>query len=305
MSVDQLVETRWKRFGNDRIYVKTFDGTDVGYVDLVKRSITVLSADHGPALQDCLRRWITPETEPSAPVVGSVDASGYPPPIVGPAVPTLVPIAPAVTRPVRDFAGNAAGAAARAKRDEINDQAPVRNLFARVLGVKTDERAWRIGAKGEEKVAKELGHLGPQWHVLHAVEVGDRGTDIDHVLIGPAGVFTMNTKRRPDGKAWVADRMIMVNRQKTDYLRNARFEGQRASRRLTSACGQAVHVTPVIVFVDLTEFDVKHMPPDVHVTTLRRMSGWLDSLVPVMDQAAADAIFAVARLSSTWTEGKR
>lgn len=86
-----------------------------------------------------------------------------------------------------DMSANVAGAAARARRDEVNAQAPVRNLVARVLGVKTEERAWRVGAKGEEKVGKELTKLPLGWHVLHPVQVSDAGTDIDHVVIGPAG----------------------------------------------------------------------------------------------------------------------
>ena len=89
---------------------------------------------------------------------------------------------------------NVAGAAARAKRNEVNAQAPVMNFASRVLGVKTDERAWRVGAKGEEKVASELAKLDARWRVLHAVEVGENGSDIDHVVIGPPGVFTLNAK---------------------------------------------------------------------------------------------------------------
>ena len=33
-------------------------------------------------------------------------------------------------------------------------------------------------------------------------------TDIDHVVIGPAGVFTLNTKRHPDGKVTVYERAL-------------------------------------------------------------------------------------------------
>ncbi|MBG6212216.1 hypothetical protein RCH23_000129 [Cryobacterium sp. CAN_C3] len=39
-----------------------------------------------------------------------------------------------------------------------------------------------------------LSKLGPEWTVLHAVPVGSGSSDIDHVVIGPAGVFTINTK---------------------------------------------------------------------------------------------------------------
>ena len=53
------------------------------------------------------------------------------------------------------------------------------------------ERAAR-GAEGERKVGAILENLSPDWHVLHGVWLG-RG-DIDHVLVGPGGVFTVETK---------------------------------------------------------------------------------------------------------------
>jgi Nuclease-related domain len=53
-------------------------------------------------------------------------------------------------------------------------------------------RPWEQGARGERKVGKILEGLGPEWHVIHGVWLG-RG-DIDHVLVGPAGTFTVETK---------------------------------------------------------------------------------------------------------------
>ena len=35
--------------------------------------------------------------------------------------------------------------------------------------------------------------VGRKWHVIHSVP-SEKGADIDHVVIGPAGVFTLNTK---------------------------------------------------------------------------------------------------------------
>ena len=53
------------------------------------------------------------------------------------------------------------------------------------------DRAAR-GAAGERKVGAILEGLAPDWHVLHGVWLG-RG-DIDHVLVGPGGTFTVETK---------------------------------------------------------------------------------------------------------------
>ena len=52
---------------------------------------------------------------------------------------------------------------------------------------------WGRGAAGEELVGKVLDRLRERgWFALHDVQLG-RG-NIDHVLVGPAGVFTIETK---------------------------------------------------------------------------------------------------------------
>jgi hypothetical protein len=142
--------------------------------------------------------------------------------------------------------------------------------------------------------------LGDGWHWIHAVPVGENGSDIDHVVIGPAGVFTLNAKRHPGRKAWIAEWAVMVNGTKTDYLRNSRFEAARASTLLSSACGFSITVKAVIVFVDLNHFTVKQMPKDVHVVTRTRLVNWLQSLHTTLDPATVETVFAKARLSTTW-----
>jgi hypothetical protein len=69
-----------------------------------------------------------------------------------------------------DLAQRRAGQAAREQATALKQAAPVRTFLARVLRVHTDERAWRIGADGEEKVAVQLAKLikrDPPWRVLH------------------------------------------------------------------------------------------------------------------------------------------
>ncbi len=52
------------------------------------------------------------------------------------------------------------------------------------------------GAKGEEQVGGVLDELaGDTWRVIHDASLG-RG-NVDHILIGPAGVFTVETKSHP------------------------------------------------------------------------------------------------------------
>jgi len=59
--------------------------------------------------------------------------------------------------------------------------------------VDRDLGRWRRGAEGEEHVGRILEGLSVEgWHVLHDVSFG-RG-NIDHIAIGPGGVFTVETK---------------------------------------------------------------------------------------------------------------
>lgn len=114
---------------------------------------------------------------------------------------------PPEQRPSVDLAANRPGAAARSRAQEEwrarRADKPVRAVLGRMFDAHTDERAWRIGADGEELVGRELAKVAsadPRWRFLHAVPVGGRGSDIDHVAIGPGGVLTINAKHHPDAK---------------------------------------------------------------------------------------------------------
>lgn len=130
--------------------------------------------------------------------------------------------------------------------------APVRTLVARALRVHNDERAWRIGAAGEEKVAAQLDKVvkkDPRWKFIHAIPVGTRGSDIDHLIVGPGGVFTANAKHYPNAKLWVGGDTFMVNGNRQPYVRDARHEANRAAL-LSEACGFPVFVEGLIVPVN-------------------------------------------------------
>jgi hypothetical protein len=50
------------------------------------------------------------------------------------------------------------------------------------------------GAKGEQRVGWELEDLGPQYHVFHDMSHEHLGGNIDHLVVGPTGVFAIETK---------------------------------------------------------------------------------------------------------------
>jgi hypothetical protein len=198
-----------------------------------------------------------------------------------------------------DLAVNVPGEMARRQAMAAREAAPVKTALARVLGVHSDERAWRVGADGEEEVARRLGKLGDGWHVLNAVPVGTRGADIDHVVIGPSGVFTLNTKNHRGKHVWAAEHAMRVDNQPTDYLRNSRHEAKRAARLLSKAVGSNVIVEPVIVVI-ADKLTIKHQPNGVHVVAHHNVAHWLSRLPAWLAPHAVERIYDVARRDNTW-----
>lgn len=130
-----------------------------------------------------------------------------------------------------------------------------------------------VGADGEVTVAGLLAELTepsrwdrmrgrrPRWRVLQSVPFlnrnGDIRSDIDHVLIGPPGVVTINTKHHQAGRVALDGDELTVNRHRTDYLTKARREAERVAGLLEAALAtagysglaQRVPVRPMIVVV--------------------------------------------------------
>jgi hypothetical protein len=198
-----------------------------------------------------------------------------------------------------DFVLNVPGATLRQKSLEIKTVFPVRVLIAKVLGMHTAERAWRRGAAGEEKVARQLGKLGPEWRVLHSIPVGQNETDIDHVVIGPAGVFTLNTKNHLGKRVTVYEYAIYVSGTKQPYLSKSRAEGKRSSKILSTACGFEVMVMPVVVIM-ASELVFKSSPNDVNVVGRRKIADWIGRRPSQLSPDQIESIYAVARRRSTW-----
>jgi hypothetical protein len=202
-----------------------------------------------------------------------------------------------------DLADNRAGAEARRQALAAREAAPVKTLVARILRVHTDERAWRIGADGEERVASSLAKVArkdPRWRFLHAIPVGERGSDIDHLGIGPAGVFSVNAKHHPRAKIWVAGNTLLVNGARQPYIRNSRHEAARATKLLTAACGFPVQVHGLIVTVGADDVVIKEPPEDVHVVPRIQVARWLRRRGGDHESATLDAIYEAARRSTTW-----
>ncbi len=72
-------------------------------------------------------------------------------------------------------------------------------IYACSIRAARGSERWRTGASGEERTAKQLEKLGPDWNVWHDLALPGTKANIDHLVIGPAGIYVIDTKvRRSD-----------------------------------------------------------------------------------------------------------
>lgn len=183
------------------------------------------------------------------------------------------------------------------------DVAP-RGALARTFGrspLSDESRPWYLGALGELDVAGRLDSLGEGWTLLHSVPIGTRGSDIDHVVVGEPGVFTINTKFHEDARVWVGSRRLLVNGQKTDHLRNTRYEATRTQKLLSAAAGGEIPVAGVIAIVGAKQITIREQPTDVAVLDAARLTRWLKKQKPRLDEMQTAALSALVRNAATWT----
>jgi hypothetical protein len=194
--------------------------------------------------------------------------------------------------------GRKPGSSAAVKARELRRADPLGFVRSFLRAQHTDERAWRKGASGERFVGLILGRLPKGWHVFHDVPVGERGASIDHVVVGPAGTFTLNAKNLT-GKIWIGPSSIRHNGHPTDYLRTSRHEANRAARMLSAAAGRIVEVRGVLAIL-ADDWTIKEKPADVHVGSPRGVKDWLLRLPVVLRPHDVIEIAAAASKPSTW-----
>ena len=116
-------------------------------------------------------------------------------------------------------------------------------------GLRHAERFFK-GARGEERVSGILKNLPDAYHVFNDFIAG--GKHVDHVVVGPAGVFSVETKYWR-GAVTVEDGHILLDGQLPDRdpLAQTRKEAQLVKSTLAAA-GWSGAVTPVLAFASDT-----------------------------------------------------
>ena len=136
---------------------------------------------------------------------------------------------------------------------------------------------WLRGAAGERAVGAVLAQLEDEgWKALHDISLG-RG-NVDHVLVGPGGIFTIETKSNRG--------RLSIDRIEPKMLKQAYAE-KKLLERITG-----LEVQPLLVFSQA--YLVGHVPAKrqgVTVLPARMLQHYFSRRRPVLEASQSDSVY--------------
>ncbi|MYT26199.1 NERD domain-containing protein [Streptomyces sp. SID7760] len=304
--MSDLTVHSWKRHGKDRLYVNLPDGTAVAWADRATKTVTIKIRKYQDEALALLRRHLgdglavssapspTREPGPAAPRPQPAQPSRPTPKQRSERSWSLPPLSPS-----EDLARNRPGSRVVGM---IAERGPstVQRLKAKLLRRSSDWDSWYAGLEGERRVGRELERLSPLgWRVLHGIEKGNGG-DIDHLLIGPGGVFSINTKNHRGSSVWIGDTMAKINGgPPRPYAAASQAEADFVRRVLGRYCAFEVPVEPVLVFVGTTSLKRAATQCAVRIYQEREVAA-LGPLEGKLTPEQVEQVYTVARHRRAW-----
>jgi hypothetical protein len=141
------------------------------------------------------------------------------------------------------------------------------------------------GAAGERRTADRLATLPAGWVVLHDVRwPGRRFANIDHVVVGPSGIFVIDSKNW-SGRVTLRDGVLRQNGRSREKQVAGCADAALATAELAGPYG--AHVVPVLCLA--LDEGPAGWSRDVLVCTTEQLTGMLLSRTPVLSpQHVAD-----------------
>jgi hypothetical protein len=183
-----------------------------------------------------------------------------------------------------------------------------RTLMRRILGsspLARDNRSLYRTALGELAIGEALDGLGPAWDIVHAVPIDGSSDRIDHLVIGPPGVFAVTVCGDAVTEVAFDGETVTLDGRESELAATAQARASRASELLRAAAGIEAHTEPidvrsVVVVVDPKKLTVLPAPSHLAVKSSRELSKWMLRQERVLDGARVAMISDIADRPQTW-----
>lgn len=113
-------------------------------------------------------------------------------------------------------------------------------VLTAVFAGRQSTEAWRIGAEGERMTARALEKLPTSYQVVHDLPMPRSKANIDHVVVGPTGVFTVETKNYKNGMVIKGGQVFSGGRRMDRVVQQARRQAAAVAEQTGAA------VTPIV-----------------------------------------------------------
>ena len=149
--------------------------------------------------------------------------------------------------------------------------------------------SWETGGEGERATARLLLALEPEgFQVLHDRRIPRSRANIDHVVVGPTGIWVVETKSYRGSVRVERGEVVVGGRRKPGFVAEVRREQAAVSAALGGrpvAPVIVVHRADFPIFGSLTAGDIPVLPPERLAEHLRRAP-------TTLSQAEADEAYA-------------
>lgn len=128
---------------------------------------------------------------------------------------------------------------------------------------------YKKGMAGEIQVAEVLGGLGESFYVFHDLLIKGAGGNIDHVVVGPTGIFAIETKNYNGKLQCIGDewRRLGDGFAKSWDIKSPSIQAKRNAAILANTLrerGISLWVYPLVVFSHPdVELDIKNSKVDI------------------------------------------
>lgn len=164
--------------------------------------------------------------------------------------------------------------------------------------IETRENAsYRAGVAGEQRTAGVLAVLERAgYRVLHSVPLSPR-KDIDHLVIGPAGMHVLNTKTTSYEVAAKADGAVYADGYRQTWLESLERDAAIAAETLSAAARMDLECVPLVAVWSTVGIKTASR----HLIAGERVAERIESAGSSYPPEWVDVVYSTARRSDTWT----
>jgi Nuclease-related domain len=166
----------------------------------------------------------------------------------------------------------------------------MRFLESNVDAIRGEYLSYAQGRDGERLVAAILDELGSEWHLFHGLQLRE-AQDFDHVLVGPRGLFYIQTKNWRGHITHGADELLR-NGERVNVIGTIRSQAMDLKDRLAKETGSPVRWVNAILAIPFAWIDGQGETRNVAVLHQQDLLAYIERQSKQLDRTQVESFVA-------------